>query len=238
MVKKILALAVVLSTFFFFTPPFAYASNSIGQTGGQSATASCTTASSCSQTYTVTAGNPVVLFFAENSTGVSMTATCGGKTMTSIGSITPFLTYNLQVFYATGVSSGSQTCTATVSSGTATMDVQVISYTGVDQTTPVDQGNCVNGSGSTTFTYTTAHANEWIVGNVNALAVVTAGTGIVNYYANGGGPGFGDSGNLAVATSHSITFTHTLNGGGCALALNPLGTTVVSTFNFSQFFDF
>ena len=101
---------------------------------GQNSSASTT----CSWTHTVGTGPALVVACvqcdAASDGGVTLTATCGGTSMTSLGRVeTTLSTGNgfLQVYWLAGVSAGAKTVTATAAGGTPhDMSGGSVSFTG------------------------------------------------------------------------------------------------------------
>lgn len=102
-------------------------------------------------------------------------------------------------FVLAGVGTGSQTVTSTLDAGTSDHALGVISFTGVDQTTPTGNVQTVTNSGTTaTVTVTGVAADDMVVDNV-----VTA-------YGGGGAP--------SVGANQTQRYTETMAWAGSHLA--------------------
>lgn len=137
---------------------------------------------SVSTTHTGTGSN-LFVFVAVRLGGASAnletlsSVTYGGNTMTQVqGYVFVSVTENLSLWYLKAPPSGSQTVTATWSNPLIG-NLKIDTYTGVDQSNPLDSSVQVNGTTSTsiTLTITTGTDNSWLGGTVRSGSALSAG---------------------------------------------------------------
>ena len=173
-------------------------------------TAATGTTGSLTWTHTLVSGtNSAVLaaaaLDASPDTGITLTATCGGVTMTPLGTVhaNGGTVGFAAIFGLAGVTSGAKTIVVTRSTGTGSnFNGGSMSFTGASQATPFGTPATATGSGTTTYTTATGPSLANTSGNLIA--------------------GFDVSGNtLASATSPSTS--RFLLGGAASNAGSALG---------------
>lgn len=183
-------------------------------------------AASFSGSMNVTAGGSNIVAFAaigfdflasESITGV----TYGGSSMTSCGAASTNATSNshTQGFYLINPPTGSNTLAVTGNANVAELYVNLISFTGVDQTTPVRPGTYATSSGNSTSPslVISSNANDLTLSIVNAGPVSLSST-------NQTSDGISTAGNNAAGSDHattaaaSVTHTWTQVSGQWAIA--------------------
>lgn len=241
--KQLLAIALIITTAVFFCPPArVYAAGTISVGTTPQVLVGCGAGTTCSATYSVSASAGSMEFFmAETGLayGGTITAACnsGATAMTAMpgGGTTISASRKMWIFYSSSCPSGSQTFIATAGTSGAIGEVNVLGYTGVGS---FDTSTTNTGSNTVTLSLTSNVADEWMIGNVNAGNTVSGGTGVTTYYSGGGGPGFGDSGDIATPQTYSMTFNAPggATTGGFAWLIKPVATA--SAFNPYLFWDF
>ena len=130
-------------------------------------------------------------------------------------------------YYLIAPSTGSNNVSITVTPSGGTIRSSCVSYTGVDQTSPVHTSNTGNGSGSPcNISLTTSVDAWWIMSAGNIDAPFSAGTNTDTLRAEYSGLcDISDSGNDIAATTANaqMTFSGTREWGGIALAIIAAG---------------
>lgn len=185
-----------------------------------------------SGSYTFVGGNNIVIFIISGNSGATVptAVTAGGITLTNVdvgGANQNGANAYIWLFYGVGIPVGSQTCTATIVGGGTTVNINVLEYTGVSQTTPLDTN--VDGAGNKfkkiqntanigTFALTVATTGEWIVSGANGNSTVSGGTN--NHLRDAiGGPSMGDSNGSVTAGAYSFGWAVTGSAVGCSYAI-------------------
>lgn len=212
-------------------------------------TTSSTGAGSSSITWShTTSGSNRILFvgittlnFSTGSPGV--TATYNGVSMTPIATdVISFATnnYRLHVFYLVNPASGAHNVVATATTGTGIFTSAAVSYTGVDQASPLLTSNSVNttSSGSSITVGLTTSGTAWwgMFGSQADTPFTSVSSNLSSLRANPAETGEGDSnGDISPQTGNAVmNFTGgTRGGGGVAFAFK-----AVSTASFIQASDF
>ena len=144
--------------------------------------------------------------------------TYNGVALTKLNSITAAVessTQDGELWYLIAPATGSHTIAVTLTGSVSHSASSAMSYTGVDQSSPIDSSNTgQNNSGTATFTLSTtvAKSNCWLVGGVMARdsGPPAAGTGTTLRGLNSGSWTTGGDSNGTVGTgSQSLVFTHT-----------------------------
>ena len=229
----------ILSIFFFILlilpfPASAAIAFDYSSFAGATQTAWITSTSGYSWNTTITGTNTflVVNVVTYNASLITVSSvTCNSTSLTKITSNTANLEGNFQddeIWYLTGVAAG--TCTIQVNlSGTSSYSKGIAaSYTGVDQTTPIDThatNQSLTAVTSLTLSTTVNGSNEWIVGAAFSRGgVISAGTG-TTLRASGTGQyiSLGDSNGVVSTGSQSLVFTSTSGTwpGGGIIAVRP-----------------
>lgn len=217
---------MIVSTFMFYNAPYALAAGSIAVNGS-------TVNPPTSATYTVpvsASGSTLVIGFVDSVT-VQPTVTCGGVIMNSESAVVNTHSSNNAAFvYSLNCPTGSQVFANT--SG----NLYLLSYTGVNSVTPIEASSTKSKVTNPACSFTTTHANDWIIGAMNGANVVSAGTGNTLRDSNGG-PSFGDSNGGLAAGSNSITFNIAAGavGGGFCLVIQPV-SVAATNLNFLHVF--
>lgn len=170
--------------------------------------------STSSQSYSFTVGtgdNRILLVGVETggatfgSNDVITSVTYNGVSLTRINTVAN--SNRMYLYYLIAPATGANTLVVTASSSGGLMRSSPVSYSGVDQTSPIDANG--TGTGSTTtmdISLTSTTDNCWMVAvNENSSGEPTASTGTVKRTSSsGGGYGFLDS-NSAVTPAGSYT---------------------------------
>lgn len=203
---------------------------------GSSGTMVAKVASPATNAFTVGTGGTNVCAFAtvvfDDAASMTITAvTYNGVAMTSCGAASKDDSSNAysQVFYLVNPTTGSNTLSITATGTVRDVYMNLTSFTGVDQTTPVRPGTYFNatgtvvtdGSGNYTKILTSA------VGDMTFSCVNGQGGGNVNSNktSNGSSLGGGYSGASDRAVG-AATVTHTWSGGGAGTAISFCGFSI------------
>lgn len=160
------------------------------------------------------------------------TATVNGVSATKIdrAQLTSGGQGNMFVGYVAAPTNGN--CIGTSSTGSHIMDGHVSSYTGVDQTTPIDVSmqNATTSSNGSSFSQTTTPcaANSWLVWSVqNDAGLPLDSTNMTSRSTSvAGAMSLGDSnGPFSSATTQTVTFAVATNWDGIQLAIRVSGGT-------------
>lgn len=121
----------------------------------------------------------------------TMSVTYNGVSMTSVGSTEDGLSLvKVELFYLVSPATGSNTLTATRSSGSGAFAVHAVSYSGTANTQPDSYNVGANNSSSLTVNTTVVASNCWLVGvwtgNSGSLVAGTGATGRGSATANTG----------------------------------------------------
>lgn len=167
------------------------------------------------------------------STGTpSPTATYNGIPLTA--NAVNVVAYNINNWrshqlYLKNPSSGSNSLIFIVSSGTGILRGLAVSYTGVDQTSPViTSGTAASTSGNTMqVSLTTAQDAWWFIGGSNVDGGWTAGANTATIRESTGNIGAADSGADIAATTGNAQMSHggTRGYGGIAMAFIAAGSS-------------
>ena len=179
-----------------------------------------TTGTSASSSFSVTnagsnrAAFVCVLFDVSPSAAIT-SVTYGGNTMTSAGS--PAFNNSsddfAQIFYLVNPPTGSNTLTVTGNANVSELYVNLISYTGVDQTTPVrpsTYNTATGNSGSSSLTVTSNSSDLTMSCNTGA----GQGAGTTNQTSDGTNNNGNHGGGSDHATTPASSVTHTWTFGG------------------------
>lgn len=207
----------VISSIFLFSSTSwgAVALNNVGTSDHVSAT-------SYSAPFSVTAGGSNLVTFIAitwdgTASGVVATPTYGGQNMTSCGSPSTSGTNGgeaLQWFYLVNPPTGSNTLAFSISNTPAEIYVNMISFTGVDQTTPVRSGSYFatvsSQAAGTTFTSAiNSNANDQTVSAISDDTGIS-GTNQTQEWSNTNGISeqYGDKSTTpAASVTHTWTFS-------------------------------
>ena len=166
--------------------------------------------------HTVSGSNTVLFLGSKGAAGYATSATYNGVSMTRIADNTSGAgEYLLSMYYLIAPSTGTNTVSVTVASGTLGWTAE--SYTDCDQTTQPDN-SFTNNTASATTTITTSHTtvtdNAWVVGYYSSSAnTLTASTGVNFLVAQVNNVALGDSNAPKTpAGSYSMTTTSSING--------------------------
>lgn len=232
---------------FLFQPNFAFASGIAFDNGVLGTFTSGT--SKTIAAFAVTTSNPYLLVFftTEQGTdivtgvtfnGVAMTRLLGYDTGNAIGG-SPHWSY----IY--GIAAGGTHDIVLSSSASSNWDVGAVSYSGVNQSTPLDGtasgdpwGGLAGTSNSKSFT--TSVNNSWVITSIllgsSPVPVAGAGTTARVTGAPDYGFGIGDFGPVTPAGAHSSGWTYTSSASSMvALALQPAGGSIVTPPPFIYF---
>ncbi len=123
------------------------------------------------------------------------------------------------IYYAKNIAAGSNTVTVTFNQTASFPNINILEYSGLDQTSPLDVTASAVGSGTTanSGSATTTSANELIVGAGNPTSLFTAaGSGFSNRIINSDG---GISEDKVVTSTGSYNATATLTSGGWVMQM-------------------
>lgn len=188
-------------------------------------TASFTTsANSLSAARSVTSGGTNTTAFAVigwNGAGATIsTVTYNGVSMTSCGAIASGAggVSNVQIFFLSAPATGSNTLAVTGSGTMAVLEMNLVSFNGVNQTTPVRPSTYTSVAGAT------SPLSLVITSNTSDLTISVAQTGFFNISAtNQTSDGFANSGSAGWGSDHATTaassVTHSWTSGAAALVI-------------------
>jgi hypothetical protein len=132
--------------------------------------------------------------------------------MTAVGNSASNGAFYTEQWYLAAPASGTNNIVVTVSGTTTKLGIAAISFTGVDQTTPIDvSGSTTGTSGTVTKSLTTTNANEYLLDAVTHLSANSpsseTGTVILNDVASGVSTG-AQYASAATAGSNSMSWTY------------------------------
>lgn len=218
--EKVFTLVVLL--FLFVAPAHASAAIAFDAQSSSDTGTWTTSASSDSWSHTIS-GSDRILFVNVRiyDTGASnrsvSTISFNGVALTKVNSITAAVegaTQDGELWYLVAPATGTHTITVTLTGSVSHMASSAFSYTGVDQTNPIDSNNTgQNNTGTATFTLSTTvvKSNCWLVGGAMARdsGPPGAGSGTTLRGLNSGSWTTGADSNGTVGTgSQSLSFTH------------------------------
>lgn len=182
----------------------------------------------------VTAGGSNLCAFAclawDNTAGLSISSvTYGGVTMTSCGAVDNNGTIFSQVFYLVNPPTGSNSLVVTLSGTPADLYFDLVSFTGVDQTTPVRPATYTTGAG-TAQAGTTSYSLV-ISSDANDLTLSCLNGGLNNVITtNQTRGGFSTAGTDSYAhdraTTAASSVTHTWSGSGSSKPIAIVGFSI------------
>lgn len=204
--------------------------------------------------YTCTGTNLIIFvsFHWSSATASSATAvTYGGVAMTQLSTHQTNGSAQVDLWYLKAPATGANSI-AWTNTGSSSVVTNVASYTGVDQTTPIDGSALANIQAtfnSTTpvqFSFTTTNANELLVSAMSMSgSSVTTELSILSGTTRQGvaaGTGVGALGDRAAASSGANTFEWDRNqstsraGASIAVAINPAASVIVDASNDPAFY--
>ena len=177
--------------------------------------------------HTCSGSDRILIVGTKGSTTYASGVTYNGVAMTRITDVTSGVgEYNLSLWYLIAPASGTNSISATVSSGT--VGWTAVSYTDISQTGNPDATNSGTAASGTSHTVsvTTLTDNSWVVGYFSsAAATLAASTGITFVVAQANNVALGDSnGPKTPAGSYSMTVTSGSGTfAGIVAALKPVG---------------
>jgi glycosyl hydrolase family 16/IPT/TIG domain-containing protein len=194
-----------------------------GPTFVQVKSAVTTSGSSVAATYPAaqTAGNlnVVAVMWGDVTSAVSSVTDTRGNTYTLAVGPTRANGLTSAIYYAKNIAAGSNTVTVSFNQSAGWPNINVMEYSGLDTTNPLDVVSTASGSGTTanSGSATTTVANELIVGAGNPVTTFTAaGTGFTNRIINSFG---GISEDKIVTSAGSYNATATLTSGGWVMQM-------------------
>ena len=155
--------------------------------------------------------------------GLPTGCTWNGTAMTAVAPQTNNDTSAMATYYLTGVS-GTQTIVCTATTAGKNMIFIATSYTGVDQTSPIDSASSTSavGPANTARTYctTVVNANAWLAANIySSGSAPSAGTGALLRQIGSNVTIAAFDSNAAVGTGSQCMTINNSGGGGGGLAM-------------------
>jgi len=194
-----------LAVFFLVVPSSAFAAIAFdAETQGSAGGTGALTLS-----HTITGADPFLVGVVQTDDVSSFTATWNGTSMTQIESASDGAGNEIYMFYLAAPSTGTHDLVYT-KTGSGSARGFALSYTGVDQSTPLDAHTFHSaGTGSThTSTITVVGANTWLVGGVASDGgAPSAGTGTTQRGTNVGFSGVADSNGTVGTGSQALEWT-------------------------------
>lgn len=193
-----------------------------------------------SDSFSVTAGGSNLCAFAclayDARSGQSISGvTYGGVAMTSCGAASHDTTSHdySEVWYLVNPPTGSNTLAVTVAGGLDDIYRNLVSYTGVDQTTPVRAGTYFNKTGSI-VTDGSGNLSQTVTSAVGDLTLTCVNGGASNNITVAAGQtrrGNSAAGNRSFAhddKTGAASVTHTWSGGGAGVHCSMMGFSIMA----------